>query len=92
MSHYDALNISPLTTFEKVREVIVEIMVIREVNTVQLDSSLRRDLAADSLDELQILHGIEESCGVNFDDMCISRFRTVSDLVEMVNNMPNNKM
>lgn len=69
----------------------MEIMVILDVNNVQLDSSLRRDLGADSLDEIQILHGIEEFFGANFDEICIYRVTTVRDIVEMADELSNVK-
>lgn len=69
--------------FEKVRRVISEILVVAESN-ISLESRLRQDLGADSLDEVLILYGVEECCAVDFDDLVISRFRTVGDIVKLI--------
>jgi acyl carrier protein len=48
--------------------------------------SFRSDLKADSLDSVEIIMGIEEEFGVEFDEDTAANIGTVGDLVEAIEN------
>ena len=66
--------------FEKLREIIADVMNIDE-KEIKEDSSFENDLGAESLDVFQIIMGIEE----DFDIEIV----TVGDAVEQIKNATN---
>jgi acyl carrier protein len=53
---------------------------------ITLEQSFRRDLKADSLDSVEIIMGIEEEFGVEFDEDTAGSIDTVGDLVTAIEN------
>ena len=48
---------------------------------ITVDSKIKEDLGADSLDILQLLMTIEETYGITIPDESLAEFRTVGDIV-----------
>ena len=69
--------------FEKVREIIVEQLGVDE-SDVTMDTHLMKDLAADSLDAVEIIMAIEDEYGIEIPDEDAEKFQSVSDLVKFV--------
>ncbi|MBE5922413.1 MAG: acyl carrier protein [Lachnospiraceae bacterium] len=67
--------------FEKVKEIIVE-QLGKDEDEVTLQTSVKDDLDADSLDLYQIITEIEDEFGVQFDDP--EAIETVEDVVKFV--------
>lgn len=70
-------------TFEKIQEIITE-QLGKEKEEVQLSTSLKDELEADSLDLFQIINDIEDEFDVKIDTE--DGLETVEDLVKYVDN------
>ena len=66
--------------FEEVRRVIAKQLRIDEAK-VTIESKIKDDLGADSLDVLQLLMTIEEDMGITVPDEELATFDTVGDVV-----------
>lgn len=75
--------------FEKLREIIADVMNIDE-KEIKEDSSFENDLGADSLDVFQIIMGIEDAFDIEIDNDEAEKIVTVGDAVEQIKNATNN--
>jgi acyl carrier protein len=69
--------------FDKVKNIIVEQLQV-EPEAVKLETSLMKDLEADSLDAVEIIMGIENEFGIEIPDEEAEKFKTVGDIVGYV--------
>ena len=69
---------------EKIKEIIAEQLNV-DSSIIDIDSNLMADLAADSLDAVEIIMAVEEEYDLAIPDDDAEKFRTVRDLVEYVN-------
>ena len=53
---------------------------------ITLDSNIKADLGADSLDILQLLMTLEEEKGITIPDEALATFEKVSDIVEYLDS------
>jgi len=68
---------------DKLREIAAQ--VLRDVPTVLgPESRLREDLGADSLDQILLLHEVENAFGIVVSDEVAQRLCTVGDVLELV--------
>ena len=67
--------------FEKVKKILEKQLRLKEGVEVTLDSRIKEDLGADSLDVLQLLMAIEDEYGVDVPDEKLAEFSTVGDVV-----------
>ena len=74
--------------FEKLREIIADVMNIDE-KEIKEDSSFENDLGADSLDVFQIIMGIEDAFDIEIDNEEAEKIVTVGDAVEQIKNATN---
>ena len=74
--------------FEKLREIIADVMNIDE-KEIKEDSSFENDLGADSLDVFQIIMGIEDAVDIEIDNDEAEKIVTVGDAVEQIKNATN---
>ena len=74
--------------FEKLREIIADVMNIDETE-IKEDSSFETDLGADSLDVFQIIMGIEDAFDIEIDNDEAEKIVTVGDAVEQIKNATN---
>ena len=74
--------------FEKLREIIADVMNIDE-KEIKEDSSFENDLGADSLDVFQIIMGIEDAYDIEIDNDEAEKIVTVGDAVEQIKNATN---
>ena len=74
--------------FEKLREIIADVMNIDEKENKE-DSSFENDLGADSLDVFQIIMGIEDAFDIEIDNDEAEKIVTVGDAVEQIKNATN---
>nr|WP_298572147.1 acyl carrier protein [uncultured Mogibacterium sp.] len=72
-------------TFDTIRDLVVEQLGV-DADMVQMDTSLMKDLEADSLDAVEIILGVEEAFGLDIPDEEAEKFETVKDLVEYVDS------
>ena len=72
-------------TFDTIRDLVVEQLGV-DADMGQMDTSLMKDLEADSLDAVEIILGVEEAFGLDIPDEEAEKFETVNDLVEYVDS------
>lgn len=66
--------------FEKLKKIIVEKLEVAETK-VTLDSKIREDLGADSLDTYELLYAIEEDMGITIPEDKATEFEKVGDVL-----------
>lgn len=69
---------------EKVQKVIGEQLRITDFNTIQRNTSLRKDLQADSLDAAEIIFTLEDEFKIEVDESEIENFQTVDDICNYI--------
>jgi acyl carrier protein len=69
--------------FDKIKAIIVEQLQVEE-SAVTLETSLMKDLEADSLDAVEIIMGIETEFGIEIPDEDAEKFQTIGDIVKYV--------
>lgn len=67
--------------FEKIREIIAD-QLGKDVEEITMETSVKEDLEADSLDLFQIINDIEDEFDVKIED--IENIKTVGDVVKIV--------
>lgn len=67
--------------FEKLRKLIALQLKIPE-DKITMESKIKDDLGADSVDILQLLMTLEDEHGIEIPDEKLVRFNTVGDIVE----------
>ena len=66
--------------FEKVQTILAKQLRV-PAEKITLDSQIKKDLGADSLDILQLLMRIEDQYGIVIPDQALATFNTVRDVV-----------
>lgn len=69
--------------FDKIKEIIIEQLGVDE-SDITLDTSLVKDLEADSLDAVEIIMAIEEEYGIEIPDEEAETFASIADIVKYV--------
>ncbi len=69
--------------FDKIRDIIVENLDV-DADEVTLETSLKDDLGADSLDAVEIVMAVEEEFGIEIPDEEAQKIVTVKDIVDYV--------
>ena len=70
--------------FERIREIIAEQLNIDDVEEITMDTSLTKDLEADSLDAVEIIMAIEDEYGIEIPEEEAEQFQVVRNLVKYV--------
>jgi len=70
-------------SFEKVKGIIVEQLSVDEAS-VTAETSLMKDLEADSLDAVEIIMAIEDEFEIQIPDEDAEKFQNVGDIVKYV--------
>lgn len=71
--------------FEKVKAIVVEQLGVDE-EKVRKEATFVDDLAADSLDIVELVMGIEEEFDIEIDDSEAEKIVTIGDVVEYIKN------
>lgn len=69
--------------FDKVKEIIAEQLDV-EVERVTMETSLMRDLEADSLDAVEIMMALEDEFEIEVPDEDAEKFTNIGDIVKYV--------
>ena len=72
-----------MTTFDKVKEIVVEQLGVDEAD-VAIDSTFIDDLGADSLDIVELIMAFEEEFNIEIPDEIAEKIKTVKDTVEYI--------
>lgn len=72
--------------FEEVQKIMAK-QLRKPVESIQLDSQIKRDLGADSIDILQLLLRIEDDYGIMIPDEQLANFNTVGDVVAFLETL-----
>ena len=70
-------------TFEKVRDILVEELDL-DVDEVTMESNIREDLGADSLDMVDLIMSIEDAFEVKVEENDAVNIKTVGDIVSYI--------
>jgi len=69
--------------FDKIKEIIANKIQVDE-DKITPETSLMKDLEADSLDAVDIIMGIEEEFGIEIPDSAAEAFENVGDIAKFV--------
>lgn len=72
--------------FEKIKEIIIDQLSLDPSTSIEMDTDLRDDLNADSLDAVEIIMTIEEDFDIKVQDEDIENIRTIGDIVAYIEN------
>lgn len=74
--------------FDKVREIIAE-QLGTDIDEITMETSLTKDLEADSLDAVEIIMAIEDWYGIEIPEEEAEQFKTVAHIVRYVEENAN---
>lgn len=69
--------------FDKIKSIISDELNIDQAKITK-EANIREDLAADSLDAVEVIMALEDEFGITIDDDTAQSFKTVGDLVDYV--------
>ena len=69
-----------MSMFDKVQAILAK-QLRKDPAIITLESSIKKDLGADSIDILQLLMRIEEQYGIVIPDQALATFENVGDVV-----------
>ena len=72
--------------FEQVKEALRKQLKLGD-REITMNSKIKDDLGADSLDTLQLLMTIEETYGITIPDENLAEFKTVGDIVNYLESL-----
>ncbi|WP_434797441.1 acyl carrier protein [Terrisporobacter vanillatitrophus] len=72
--------------FEKIRDIIVEQLGLDGKDGLSMETSLKEDLDADSLDAVEVIMALEEEFDIEIPDEGAENFKTIGDIVEYIEN------
>lgn len=72
--------------FEQVKEALRKQLKLGD-REITMESKIKDDLGADSLDTLQLLMTIEETYGITIPDESLAEFKTVGDIVNYLESL-----
>lgn len=73
--------------FEEVQKILAKQLRIADPTTITMESKIKKDLGADSLDILQLLMRIEDEYGKVIPDEELATFDTVGDVVRFLDSL-----
>ena len=71
--------------FDEVKAILAK-QLRRDPEQITLESDIKKDLGADSLDILQLLMRMEDDYGIVIPDQELAGFKTVGDVVAFLDN------
>jgi len=70
--------------FERVKELIIEELVLDEDTEITETTSLMGDLEADSLDAVEIIMALEDEFDMEIPDEAAEEFKNIGDIVKYI--------
>ncbi len=77
-----------MAVFDKVKEIIINELKV-DADKITLDTNLKDDLGADSLDAVEIVMALEDEFNISIPDEEIQNISTVKKLVEYIESKLN---
>ena len=77
-----------MNVFEKVKEIIVSELNV-EADKITLETSIKDDLGADSIEAVQIVMALEDEFGIEIDTENVEEITVVKNLVAYIENKLN---
>ncbi len=77
--------------FDKVKAILAK-QLRKDPATITLETSIKKDLGADSIDILQLLMRIEDQYGIVIPDIALATFETVGDVVAYLEKQEQDAM
>jgi acyl carrier protein len=71
--------------FEKIAEILEEELDV-EKEDIKLDSKIKDDLGADSLDLFELINKIEDEFGITIDEEDYAKLVVVEDIIKYIEN------
>ncbi len=72
--------------FDKIKEIVVEQLVLDNADDIKMETSMIDDLDADSLDAVEVIMAIEDEFDIEIDDEDAEGFKSIGDIVNYVNS------
>ena len=73
--------------FDEVQKILARQLRIADPASITMESKIKKDLGADSLDILQLLMRIEDDYGITIPDESLAAFDTVGDVVNYLDSI-----
>lgn len=73
-----------MMVFEKVKEIISNVLSNVDAEKITMDTHLVDDLGADSLDAVELIMALEDEFGIEVDDDAAQTMKYVKDLVKYI--------
>ena len=70
---------------EKLKEIIAEQLSVDEAD-IELSTSFKDDLGADSLDLFELVMALEEAYGITIEESALGSFESVKNIVEYIDS------
>lgn len=70
--------------FEKVVNIIGEQLGVDDIGSITMETSMMKDLEADSLDAVEIMMALEDEFGITVPDEDAENFKNIGDIVKYV--------
>ena len=71
-------------TFKKVKEIIGEQLGVEDLDSITMETSMMKDLEADSLDAVEIIMELEDEFGISVPDEDAEGFKSIGDIVNYI--------
>ena len=75
--------------FEKGKGIIAEQLGISDDSVIAMDTSLMKDLEADSLDAVEIIMAIEDEFDIEIPDEDAEKFLSIGDIIKYIEEKTN---
>ena len=72
--------------FEKIKDIVVDQLGVEDPDRIQMETSMTKDLEADSLYVVEVIMAIEEEFDIEIPDEEAEQFTTMEDIVNYVAN------
>lgn len=76
-------------TFDKIKQIIADQLALDDSSIITQETSLMKDLEADSLDAVEIIMAIEDEFDIEIPDEEAEKFQTIGDIVKYVEDKTN---
>ncbi|MEG0855781.1 MAG: acyl carrier protein [Terrisporobacter sp.] len=70
--------------FEKIKDIIVEQLSLDNADELTLETTLKEDLDADSLDAIEVIMALEGEFDIEIPDDAAENFKTIGDIVDYI--------